>query len=94
MPLLKNPLRADQTRISRRAFVGGVAVGAAGAWGLSHGLARFGGDPARPLKGNHKADIVIIGGGFVFTTINPAQPDAPPENLRAMWETLQQHCSY
>jgi glycine/D-amino acid oxidase-like deaminating enzyme len=78
------------TRISRRAFVGGVAVGAAGAWGLSYGLARFGDDPARPpdlyeyfldnfwfktadlehqemnapLKGNHKADIVIIGGGF------------------------------
>jgi glycine/D-amino acid oxidase-like deaminating enzyme len=67
-----------------------MAVGAAGAWGLSSGLARLGYDPARPpelyeyfldnfwfkaadlehqainppLKGNHKADIVIIGGGF------------------------------
>jgi len=77
-------------RMSRRAFVGGMAAGAAGAWGLSHGLDRFGRDPARPpdlyeyfldnfwfktvdlenqkinppLKGSHKADIVIIGGGY------------------------------
>ncbi len=77
-------------KLSRRAFIGGVAAGAAGAWGLSYGLDRFGEDPARPpqlyeyfldnfwfkaadlehqeinapLKGSHKADIVIIGGGF------------------------------
>ncbi len=70
--------------------LGGLAVGAAGVWGLSKGLARFGRDPARPpdlyeysldnlwfelvdlerqkinqpLKGSHKADVVIIGGGF------------------------------
>ncbi len=76
--------------VSRRAFLGGAALGAAGAWGLSRGLERFGEDPARPpqlyeyyvdnfwfegaglesleltppLKGTHKADIVIIGGGF------------------------------
>ncbi|MFI5399181.1 MAG: NAD(P)/FAD-dependent oxidoreductase [Candidatus Binatia bacterium] len=80
----------SQRKISRRTFVGGMAVGAAGAWGLSSGLARLGYDPARPpelyeyfldnfwfkaadlehqainppLRGNHKADIVIIGGGF------------------------------
>ena len=35
-------------RISRRSFIGGAAVGAAGAWGLSRGLDRFGRDPARP----------------------------------------------
>ena len=77
-------------RISRRAFLGGVAAGAAGAWGVSSALSRFGVDPARPpqlyeyfldnfwfkaadlehqainppLKGSHKADIVILGGGF------------------------------
>jgi glycine/D-amino acid oxidase-like deaminating enzyme len=34
--------------LSRRAFLGGVAVGAAGAWGLSSALARLGADPARP----------------------------------------------
>ena len=71
-------------------LLGGLAVGAAGLWGLSKGLTRFGRDPARPpdlyeysldnlwfeaadlehqeinepLKGSHKADIVIIGGGF------------------------------
>jgi glycine/D-amino acid oxidase-like deaminating enzyme len=81
---------AKPKKISRRSFVGGMAAGAAGAWGLSHGLNRIGRDPARPpdlyeyfldnfwfktvdlygqkinppLKGSHKADIVIIGGGF------------------------------
>lgn len=80
----------SERKISRRVFLGGVVAGAAGAWGLSHGLARLADDPARPpelyeyfldnfwfksadldhqainapLKGNHKADIVIIGGGF------------------------------
>ena len=77
-------------KVSRRAFVGGVAAGAAGAWALSHGLEQLGDDPAKPpqlyeyfldnfwfeaadlehqqinapLKGSHKADIVIVGGGF------------------------------
>ena len=77
-------------KISRRTFLGGMAVGAVGAWGVSSGLARLGYDPARPpelyeyfvdnfwftaadlehqainapLRGRHKADIIIIGGGF------------------------------
>ena len=34
--------------ITRRTFLGGMAVGAAGAWGLAAGLARLGDDPARP----------------------------------------------
>ncbi len=34
--------------ISRRTFLGGMAAGAAGAWGLSHGLSWLGDDPARP----------------------------------------------
>ena len=77
-------------KITRRAFIAGTAVGAAGAWGISRGLARISDDPAKPpqlyeyfldnfwfkaadlegksinapLKGKHKADIVIIGGGF------------------------------
>jgi len=80
----------SKSRFSRRTFLGGAAVGAAGACGLSFGLDRMGRDPARPpelyeyfldnfwfkgtdlenqeinapLKGTHKADIVIIGGGF------------------------------
>jgi glycine/D-amino acid oxidase-like deaminating enzyme len=80
----------SRKKITRRAFLGGAAVGIAGAWGLSYGLGRLGRDPARPpqlyeyfldnfwfeaadlehqelnapLKGSHKADIVIIGGGF------------------------------
>jgi glycine/D-amino acid oxidase-like deaminating enzyme len=67
-----------------------MALGAAGLWGLSRGVARIGHDPARPpqlyeyfvdnfwfeaadleqqeinppLRGEHKADVVIIGGGI------------------------------
>jgi glycine/D-amino acid oxidase-like deaminating enzyme len=37
-----------ERKISRRAFLGGMAAGAAGAWGLSRGLARLGQDPAKP----------------------------------------------
>ena len=86
----KNDSATSNPKLSRRSFIGGAAAGAAGAWGLSYGLDRFGRDPARPpdlyeyfldnfwfkaadldhqkinspLKGKHKADIVIIGGGF------------------------------
>lgn len=34
------------------------------------------------------------GGGFVFTAVHNVQADVPPENLRAMWETFQEHCRY
>jgi len=87
---VKGPDSGASRGFSRRSFVGGMAVGAAGLWGLSRGIARSGVDPARPpqlyeyaldnfwfeaadlehqeinppLKGKHKADVVIIGGGF------------------------------
>jgi len=79
-----------ERKLTRRAFLGGAAVGVAGAWGVSAGLARLGADSVRPpqlyeffldnfwfeaadlahqrlnepLRGSHKADIAIIGGGF------------------------------
>ena len=37
-----------ERKVSRRTFLGGMAVGAAGAWGLSSGLARLASDPAKP----------------------------------------------
>ena len=43
-----DPTLHRERRISRRTFLGGMAVGAAGAWALSSGLARLGDDPARP----------------------------------------------
>ncbi|HVN83358.1 MAG TPA: FAD-binding oxidoreductase [Candidatus Binatia bacterium] len=87
---MSSSIRFAERKLSRRRFLGGAVVGAAGAWGLSAGLTRLGDDPARPpqlyeyfldnfwfkaadlehqpinppLKGTHKADIVIIGGGF------------------------------
>ncbi len=80
----------SRRQFSRRALLGGMAMGVAGAWGLSSGLARLAYDPAKPpqlyeyfldnfwfeaadlehqplnppLKGLHRADIVIIGGGY------------------------------
>jgi len=82
--------RVQPSVMSRRGFMVGMAAGAVGAWGVSHGLGRFEHDPSRPpdlyeyfldnfwfesvglanqeinapLKGSHKADIVILGGGF------------------------------
>lgn len=34
------------------------------------------------------------GGGFVFAAIHNIQPNVPPENIIAMWETLQEHGTY
>jgi uroporphyrinogen decarboxylase len=31
------------------------------------------------------------GGGFIFTTVHNIQADVPPENIIAMWETLQEY---
>jgi uroporphyrinogen decarboxylase len=34
------------------------------------------------------------GGGFIFTTVHNTQPNVPPENFMAMWETLQEYGIY
>jgi len=34
------------------------------------------------------------GGGFVFCPVHNVQPDVPPENFLAMWETLQEFGVY
>ncbi len=41
-----------------------------------------------------RIDDLAPNGGFVFTAVNPVQPDVPPENLRAMWEAFREHCRY
>ena len=45
---IEAPAARNARKISRRTFLGGMAAGAAGGWGLSSGLARFGYDRARP----------------------------------------------
>lgn len=45
---MKAQSQVGERRISRRAFLGGAALGVAGAWGVAAGLARLGDDPARP----------------------------------------------
>lgn len=34
------------------------------------------------------------GGGFVFATVHNSQANVPPENIMAMWETLQEYGIY
>lgn len=41
-----------------------------------------------------RIDDMAPGGGFVFTTIHNIQADVPPENIMAMWETLQEYGKY
>jgi uroporphyrinogen decarboxylase len=35
-----------------------------------------------------RLDILMPGGGFVFTTVHNIQPEVPPENIVAMYETV------
>jgi uroporphyrinogen decarboxylase len=39
-------------------------------------------------------EALAPGGGFVFGTVHNTQADVPPENLMAMWETLQEYGTY
>jgi uroporphyrinogen decarboxylase len=39
-------------------------------------------------------EVLAPGGGFVFNTIHNIQADVPPENIIAMWETLQEYGVY
>jgi len=41
-----------------------------------------------------RIDDLAPGGGFVFAAVHNIQPDVPPENIRAMWETLQEYGKY
>jgi uroporphyrinogen decarboxylase len=34
------------------------------------------------------------GGGFVFAAVHNVQPNVPPANLLAMWETWREEASY
>ena len=39
-------------------------------------------------------EALAPGGGFVFATVHNTQANVPPENIMAMWETLQEYGSY
>lgn len=41
-----------------------------------------------------RIDDLAPGGGFVFATVHNIQPDVPPENIMAMWETLWEYSKY
>jgi uroporphyrinogen decarboxylase len=39
-------------------------------------------------------EALAPGGGYVFNTIHNIQSEVPPENIMAMWETLQEFGRY
>lgn len=39
-------------------------------------------------------EVLMPGGGFVFNTVHNIQAEVPPENIMAMWETLQEYGKY
>lgn len=41
-----------------------------------------------------RIDDLAPGGGFVFAPVHNIQPDVPPQNIMAMWETLQEFGEY
>jgi uroporphyrinogen decarboxylase len=41
-----------------------------------------------------RLDDLAPGGGYVFAAVHNIQADVPPENLQAMYESFQEHCSY
>ncbi|MEA3311550.1 MAG: uroporphyrinogen decarboxylase family protein, partial [candidate division WOR-3 bacterium] len=41
-----------------------------------------------------RIDLLAPGGGFVFGTVHNIQDDVPPENVMAMWDTLQEAGQY
>jgi len=41
-----------------------------------------------------RIDDLAPGGGFIFATVHNIQADVPPENIEAMWETLQEFGVY
>jgi uroporphyrinogen decarboxylase len=41
-----------------------------------------------------RLDDLMPGGGFVFATVHNIQNNVPPENIMAMWETVQQFGKY
>ncbi len=41
-----------------------------------------------------RIDDLAAGGGFIFNTVHNIQADVPPENIIAMWETLQEYGKY
>lgn len=41
-----------------------------------------------------RLDDLMLGGGFVFATVHNIQGNVPPENIMAMWETVQKYGRY
>jgi uroporphyrinogen decarboxylase len=39
-------------------------------------------------------EALASGGGFVFAAVHDIQANVPPENIMAMWETMQEYGKY
>lgn len=54
----------------------------------------FGSTEEVRAEAKRRIEELAPGGGFVFSTVHNIQADVPPENIRAMWETLQEYGVY
>jgi len=53
------------------------------------------GSPEEVRADTHRRiEDLASGGGFVFATVHNIQGNVPPENIMAMWETLQEYGIY
>ncbi len=46
------------------------------------------------LETKRRIEEMAPGGGFIFSTVHNIQAGVPPENIMAMWETLQEYGVY
>jgi len=66
-------------------------------WGAgvdTQGVLAFGSPAEVRDEVKRRIDDLAAGGGFVFATIHNIQPKVPPENIMAMYETLQEYGKY
>jgi uroporphyrinogen-III decarboxylase len=66
-------------------------------WGAgvdTQGVLAFGNASEVKDEVKRRIDDLAPGGGFVFAAIHNIQPNVSPENIMAMWETLQAYGKY
>ena len=60
----------------------------------TQGVLSFGSQDEVRDEAKRRIDDLAPGGGFVFAAIHDIQPDVLPENIMAMWETVQDYGKY
>ncbi|MFQ5795559.1 MAG: uroporphyrinogen decarboxylase family protein [Candidatus Bipolaricaulia bacterium] len=91
-----NPVQVSAARMDTRRLkkeFGDVLCFWGGGVDTQNVLPRGTPDEVRDEVRRHLDDLAP-GGGYIFGAIHNIQPDVPPENIIAMWETLQEYGRY